>query len=331
MDDAPLNVITLLTSFAFLGATVGGLAVWGLIFRRVLSQRPVVRFSPRRQVPWNGLDVFAVLFASVVFASLLAFAISKIYGESNLPGKPAEAAEQPIEVAAGKDKPAPAPDNEPIDVRRSHPIMILLNADSSAAIVLLCILSVVVMAPVAEEFFFRLLLQGYLEKINFRHRRLLRHSARLVGLWPLLLTSVLFASLHARGPRQEIPPVDDLIYMIATDTFSKVVLVLGAIVYLRKFRGATWKDLGIRFDTLGTDVRLALGAFLAVFVPIIAFQFGLSEWFPDYVPDPVPLFPLALALGYLYLRTHRILPSLLLHLFFNASSMALFFAMMASS
>ncbi len=331
MNDWPVNLVSQLTDFALLWAAVGGLAVWSFIFRRVLSRSPVVHFSPRRQVPWTGLDVFAILFAYVIFASLLAFAINEVYGEGNLPGKQAEAAQQPIEGEAGEGEPTPSPDDETIDVRRSHPIMILLNADSSAAIVVLCILSVVVMAPVAEEFFFRLLLQGYLEKVDFRLRRIWRYSARLVGLWPLLLTSVLFAALHARDPRQEIPAVDDLIHMIAADTFSKVIIVLGAIAYLRQFRGATWKDLGIRFDTLGTDLRLAVGAFLAVFVPIIALQIGLATWFPDYVPDPVPLFPLALTLGYLYVRTHRILPSLLLHLFFNAGSMALFFAMMASS
>ena len=35
-------------------------------------------------------------------------------------------------------------------------------------------------------------------------------------------------------------------------------------------------------------------------------------------PDPVPLFFFALALGYLYQRTHRLAPSVALHVAFNA-------------
>ena len=45
-----------------------------------------------------------------------------------------------------------------------------------------------------------------------------------------------------------------------------------------------------------------------------------------YAPDPIPLFFLALVLGTLYHRTHRIAPSLVLHMAFNATSIALYFA-----
>jgi len=40
-------------------------------------------------------------------------------------------------------------------------------------------------------------------------------------------------------------------------------------------------------------------------------------------PDPVALFVLALFLGYLYRQTHRIFPSLVLHMCFNGATMAL--------
>ena len=54
---------------------------------------------------------------------------------------------------------------------------------------------------------------------------------------------------------------------------------------------------------------------------------GLVKWKGiDYAPDPIPLFFLALVLGTLYHRTHRIAPSLVLHIAFNATAIALFFA-----
>ena len=46
----------------------------------------------------------------------------------------------------------------------------------------------------------------------------------------------------------------------------------------------------------------------------------------NYALDPIPLFFLALVLGVLYHRTHRIAPSLVLHMAFNATSVVLFFA-----
>jgi membrane protease YdiL (CAAX protease family) len=36
---------------------------------------------------------------------------------------------------------------------------------------------------------------------------------------------------------------------------------------------------------------------------------------------PIPLFPFALILGYVYQRTHRIWPSLIAHLLLNATSL----------
>jgi len=46
----------------------------------------------------------------------------------------------------------------------------------------------------------------------------------------------------------------------------------------------------------------------------------------DLAPDPIPLFLLALVFGVLYHRTHRIVPSLVLHMAFNATSIILIFA-----
>jgi membrane protease YdiL (CAAX protease family) len=40
-------------------------------------------------------------------------------------------------------------------------------------------------------------------------------------------------------------------------------------------------------------------------------------------PDPIPLFVFALALGYLYQRTGRILPSLTLHFLLNGVSLVM--------
>jgi membrane protease YdiL (CAAX protease family) len=43
--------------------------------------------------------------------------------------------------------------------------------------------------------------------------------------------------------------------------------------------------------------------------------------------DPIPLFVLGLALGYLYQRTHRILPCIVLHALFNGFSLGILWLM----
>ena len=109
------------------------------------------------------------------------------------------------------------------------------------------------------------------------------------------------------------------------------LLVLGlAIAVLRFAAGATAADLGWKPEKLRSDAKLGLLALLAVIGPVLALQvalMGLVKWTGiDYAPDPIPLFFLALVLGVLYHRTHRIAPSLVLHMAFNATSIVLFFA-----
>ena len=52
-------------------------------------------------------------------------------------------------------------------------------------------------------------------------------------------------------------------------------------------------------------------------LPILLF--GLAH--VGYGPDPIPLFLLALVLGYTYQRTHRIVPSIVTHALFNGMSL----------
>ncbi len=67
------------------------------------------------------------------------------------------------------------------------------------------------------------------------------------------------------------------------------------------------------------DVRTAGVTFLAVTAPVLAINVAASELLPkSVVSDPIPIFFLATALGILYYRTHRIVPSLALHMAFNA-------------
>lgn len=323
MDQSLTEIIRPFAGLAALAAFFGGIAVWGVALRRKSRGIAAVAFEPRRPAPWSGVDVLALLAAYFLIASLALFSAERLLGWDFNPNRieagEAPHVESPESAAAG---------HEPIELDRAHPIVVLLAKRPGIGTFLLCLATVVVMAPIAEEFFFRLVLQGWFERIDLRFRRLFRYSGRLVGTGPVLVSSLLFAVLHARDV--EAPPeADYLMRMLFIDMVVKGVLLVFGVFYLRRVRGATLEDLGLKLDKLPHDAGLALASFAALFVPIYAIQWGLNALLPDSVTDPAPLFLFALGLGYLYFRTHRIVPAILLHMIFNAAALVVFFATVA--
>jgi len=74
--------------------------------------------------------------------------------------------------------------------------------------------------------------------------------------------------------------------------------------------------------------RRAIGliTFAAIAVPIYGCMIAVSQLLPKKVrPGPNPYFFFAIALGLLYYRTHRIAPSVAVHMALNATSLAMVF------
>jgi membrane protease YdiL (CAAX protease family) len=62
-------------------------------------------------------------------------------------------------------------------------------------------------------------------------------------------------------------------------------------------------------------------------VPILVSSLLFAVAHFGYGPEPIPLFFLAIVLGYIYQRTHRILPSIVTHATFNAFAMFILWRM----
>ncbi|MBL9122683.1 MAG: CPBP family intramembrane metalloprotease [Planctomycetaceae bacterium] len=125
-----------------------------------------------------------------------------------------------------------------------HPIVDTLGKNPGPALLAVATILAVIVAPWCEEFFFRVLLQGWLEGADARLRGappVADDPPTAPPVWPLFASSAVFAALHA-----------------------------------------------------------------------------------GHGPDPIPLFFLALVLGYLYRQTHRLWPSFVMHACFNATSMIAF-------
>jgi membrane protease YdiL (CAAX protease family) len=277
-----------------------GVRVWAWMARRLARREPIVAYEPRRPVPWGGLDVLLVVAFFFGVSVWIATVDAVLFP---VPREP------PAEVVAAPDA--------------SHPLVVLLRYDRSLASLAWCLAAGVLVAPIAEEILFRLLLQGWLEAVERRWRRRLPPLRRLFrGLIPILATSLAFASLHFREAGPAVNP-RLLLHAVVRGMASNVLTAGFALALVRIRVGATAADLGFSRARFWSDVRLGLLAFLAVAAPVYLLQFVLTAVLPDWLaPDPITMLLFAFVLGVLYYRTHRIVPSIALHMALNATSLA---------
>ncbi len=78
-----------------------------------------------------------------------------------------------------------------------HPVVSTLQENPQTWVWVVAGLAVVLVAPVAEEFFFRGVLQGWLQTLEAQGSRPPRDQAP-PGFWPVLLTSLIFAVAHSQ-------------------------------------------------------------------------------------------------------------------------------------
>jgi membrane protease YdiL (CAAX protease family) len=295
---------------AFQVLAAGSISVWLIVVARLCCGLRVLPFRSRRRVPWGGLEVLAVflLYESPLLIGMLWRALSR---HRSVP---------PGATAALKK----------VDTR--HEVADLLLADSSLGTWLLCALVVVVVAPVVEEFLYRLLLQGWLEAAERRARRRIAGYRRLTpGAAPVLLVSLLFALRHFRMAAPPASPESLKAAMMSQIVLGGLTVAFG-LWLLRARSGAAGADLGWVGQRVFADVRLGVLAACAVFAPITLVHLAAKAAIPAGVAaDPIPLFFLAVALGTVYYRTHRILPAIVIHSAFNATSLALFWLQIQTS
>jgi len=260
----------------------------------------VIPWSRRPPVGWSGWEVLAIVCLYLSLGVVLQGALTPW-----LTGVFSGAAAPDIAI----ESPTGPPD---------HQITQLLRTNAGPGTWLLCGLSAVLVAPLLEEFLFRVLLQGWLEK----KESTLRENLGLLRRWPpgtvpVLLSSLPFALLHWRSGSRSLHS-HELLALLTINTATNLATLIAAVFLLRGLGSATWRDLGLDVRRVGLDLAVGVLGCVAILGPAYAIQFGLQLFLPGRIAtDPIPLFLLALALGYIYYRTHRLLPILVLHAIFN--------------
>ena len=309
----------MLTKTLIAALLAASFAVWYWVFLRWQAGQPAIPLARRRPVPWQGQDVLFVFLMAILFPLLGSVAVHAITG-----GGPAQQAGR---AAVGNEAAKETTEKEVTDqdLQTAHPAAQLLLTGDWRMIAVATIMAVVV-APVFEEFLFRVLLQGWLEAVWSRRRRSHRELRQAPNSWiPVVLPAALFALMHLRTGHA--PPASQYVTAQFLAQMAADLLTLGLAIFLLRYSlGATCADLGWQPRKLPTDAKLAFGALVAVTPLILLLQEGLTFAVKragiSLAPDPIPLFFLALVFGLLYRRTHRITPSLMLHMAFNATSIA---------
>ncbi|REJ69036.1 MAG: CPBP family intramembrane metalloprotease [Planctomycetota bacterium] len=190
-------------------------------------------------------------------------------------------------------------------VSGDHPFFEMLSAEADQQFWLLAIVSIVVVAPIGEELFFRVILQGWLERVMGSRQEAV--TAVAVGESEGgLSVPPLPGSTSASPPSSDLP-------------------IAGT--------GGASGSSAAHDDPFAPPATFAPAGEGAEPMPVVSPAPAIA-WGPICVssaifaavhigngPDPIPIFFLALVLGYLYQRTHRALPCIALHMVLNAFSL----------
>jgi membrane protease YdiL (CAAX protease family) len=147
------------------------------------------------------------------------------------------------------------------------------------------VISAVVVAPIFEEFVFRLLFQGWLERVE----------DRAVG------------NVATRRQTIAVPALS--------------------------IESTSGSPDGTIVDPILLEPNPPRGFLPGIshgFIPIALSSLLFSLAHIGFGPDPVALFVLALFLGYLYQRTHRIVPCIVVHVLFNALNLLMLWLFLQS-
>lgn len=170
-----------------------------------------------------------------------------------------------------------------------HPLIEMVERDRGFTIFAVAVFLAVGVAPLAEEFLFRVLLQGWLEAWQMRGRAERQLNVEMLG------------SIAAKIENAESPQV------VSVDSDNPYAAPL-----------PTTDTIPIE-----TQIELTAGQLAPGWAPLVASAVIFALLHATQGPDPIALFPLALVLGYLYRQTHRLVPSLVAHAFLNGNSMLL--------
>jgi len=219
--------------------------------------------------------------------------------------------------------------NELLPTDQEHPLMTMLKDEPSPWFLLIGGFVAVVVAPIAEEYFFRVILQGWLENLANRCGD---------------VTYLLMGGRRARPtqPQTEAPPQDPILAE-PWDQDSPAARD-DAVSNTRALPEGEFFALSEPLERIESPysppaelpapaaepIPVPTDAMKPALWPILLASAVFAALHIGHGHAPIPLFFLAVGLGYLYQRTHRVLPCIIVHMALNASSLLLLWTVVRS-
>ena len=198
--------------------------------------------------------------------------------------------------------------------RGEHPLTVLILVSRQVPrygwILVLVFVTGVVTAPLTEELIFRVVFM----------RGILRYISS--AFFAVLTQAVLFALIHIRtaAGAADARQLNQILYGVLSMGIAHVLLSLFILLWLRRVDRAAWRELGFRRRGNLAGIFKGLLLFAVTWPVMIAAAQILRLHFPDIVPDPAPIFILAIGLGILFFRTERFVSNLTMHIALNLTS-----------
>lgn len=219
------------------------------------------------------------------------------------------------------------PKNRPDE---SHPVLRLVQT-KNRAFILMGFYMACILAPMNEELLFRAglqnCLQGVLTKLFKKRQNLSVETCRwLISTISIVLPALFFALIHYRTEEMANASIESVIRSITNACVAWTLFPIICYSYLFFVRRLRARDL---FGTWREAPELALFGvkWIWILIPSYALSFILVLiriiTNTHFLPDPFCLIPLALVFGFLYYRTQSILPTIVLHILFNFTSLCL--------
>ncbi len=209
-------------------------------------------------------------------------------------------------------------------IPEQHPMIESIQNDSDPQLFLFAAANAVLLAPIVEEFMFRVVLQGWLERVIPPWLASFNSQSDT----DVIETSdVIKATVVATESETSDSPAlrDDPIAPAAHSTSAEVDTndAEAASQYNPFTTPVVDHPTVTRIDVESPQPALRSWA---AWLPILVSSALFSVVHIGQGPAPIPIFFLALVLGYVYQRTHRVLPCIVAHMSLNAFSMAILWA-----
>lgn len=214
----------------------------------------------------------------------------------------------------------------------SHPLTEMMRLTKSTSLLPVAAFTAMIAAPFFEESLFRLFLQGWLEKLHVTASRQKLGLASPADSTVLLVGGESSASMGQEpATKEELTestdqnanpyraPVENGSRSLSEGSGERIAAVSdsGNDAAFEKSPNVYAEEAGGEGSSVGNELSDTEERPI-MWVPILVSSglFALAHL--QHGPDWVPLFFLALGLGYLYQRTKRILPCIVVHVLFNS-------------